>query len=179
MTACGVAARDTGRAALAEPVRVLRAGGRLAVGAWAHPAGCWSERFGERLRRLTIRESIPLAAAPGPEAELRDAGLPVVTAGEVDCPVVYPSLVAAWTELLGGEQLVAAIRVAGERAVHDAFLASVASAVGADGTVRVSKAFRYAVAEVPSHVTACDVELNLSHIFVTMDNDLASGSDSI
>ena len=136
-------------AVLAELVRVVRPGGRVAVGGWVHPAGCWAQDFAAQLRRLTLREPVDLDADPGLDADLRAAGLTVVAAGDVGCLAVYPDLSAAWTALLGSEQLLTAIRVAGERAVHDAFLASVEPAVTPDGTVRLSKAFRYAVALVP------------------------------
>ncbi len=140
-----VATASGGAAVLAELVRVVRPGGRVAVGGWVHPAGCWAETFGEHLRRLTDGVAGPPA---GLEAELAAAGLEVDTTGEVGCPAEYPGLGAAWAALLGSEQLLAAIRIAGERAVHDAFLAAVEPAVGAGGTVALRKAFRYAVARV-------------------------------
>lgn len=146
VTACG---GTGGTAVLAELIRVVRPGGRVAVGGWVHPAGCWAATFGEHLRRLTRRDSVPLADDPGLEAGLRAAGLAVLARGEVGCPARYPSLAAAWAAMLGSEQLLQAIRLAGERAVYDAFVASVEPAVGADGTVLLSKAFRYAVAMVP------------------------------
>ena len=133
---------------IAELVRVTRPGGRVAVGGWVHPAGCWAETFGEHLRLLTLGE----ASTPRPEeAELGAAGLEVVATGEVGCPTEYRNLAAAWAALLGSERLLLAIRIAGECAVHDAFVASVTPTVAPDGTVRLVKAFRYAVAVVPRH----------------------------
>jgi SAM-dependent methyltransferase len=142
VTACG------GAPVLAELVRVVRPGGRVAVGGWVYPAGCWAETFGTHLRRLTGGE----ASAPRDlETELRAAGLDVVATGEVGCPIEYRNLAAAWAALLGSERLLAAIRLAGERAVHDAFVASVAPAVAADGSVLLVKSFRYAVTVVPGN----------------------------
>jgi len=150
VTACtAVPHGDADRTAvLAELARVVRPGGRVAVGGWVHPAGCWAQAFGERLRRLTRREET-VDLDPGLVADLSTAGLAVLTTGDVGCPAVYPDLGAAWAGMLGSEQLMLAIRTAGERAVHDAFLASVEAAVAPDGTVRLSKAFRFAVATVP------------------------------
>ncbi len=139
-----------GAADLAELVRVARPGGRVAVGRWVHPAGCWARTLGERLRRLTGGAVAPdTGPGAGPGAGLRSAGLGVVVSGEVGCPAKYPSLAATWAALLGGEDLVRAIGVAGERAVHDAFLAAVEPAIGAGGTIALVTVFRYAVAEVP------------------------------
>ena len=75
----------------------------------------------------------------------------MVATGEVGCPIEYRNLAAAWAALLGSERLLAAIRLAGERAVHDAFVASVAPAVAADGSVLLVKSFRYAVTVVPGN----------------------------
>jgi SAM-dependent methyltransferase len=137
-------------AVLGELARVTRPGGRVAVGGWVHPAGCWAQEFGSRLHRLTPGGAV--AAAPGAEPglgrDLSAAGLTVLGVGEVDCPTEYPTRGAMWAAMLGSEQLLQAIGFAGERAVHDAFLASVEPVVAADGSVRVSKAFRFAVAAV-------------------------------
>jgi SAM-dependent methyltransferase len=167
-----VATASGGAAVLAELVRVVRPGGRVASGGWAHPAGCWAETFGEHLRLL--------ARGPpaGLEAELAAAGLATVATGEVSCPAEYPSLAAAWTALLGSEQLLAAIRIAGERAVHDAFLASVEPAVGAGGTVERHAGDGVAERLAQRDVTAADFQVTGWLSFVGSANDRAAGADS-
>lgn len=163
-----------GRAAvLAELARVVRPGGRIAVGGWVRRAGCWDRELDARLRALTASEAPATepegrGSAPGPRqapgpghpagdplgeaglvAGLRAAGLVVRARGEVGCPAVYPSRAAAWAAMLGSEQLMRAIRLAGERAVREAFRTTVAPRVADDGSVHLSKAFCYAVATVP------------------------------
>ncbi|OLF15077.1 hypothetical protein BU204_23715 [Actinophytocola xanthii] len=137
-------------AVLAELARVTRAGGRVAVGGWAHPAGCWAQEFGSRLRRLAPDGPLTTGtgAEPGLAGDLSAAGLTVLGGGELDCPAVYPTRGAMWAAMLGSEQLLQVIGFAGERAVHEAFLASVEPVVAADGSVHVSKAFRFSVAAV-------------------------------
>jgi len=132
---------------LDELLRVVRPGGRVAVGGHVPPAGGWAREFGTRLGWLvgTAEE----AGDPNPLGELRAAGLTVCAAGEVGCPAVYPSPEAAWSAMLTSEPVLAAIRDAGERPVRDAFRASVAGAVEHDGSVRLSGAFRFAVGSLP------------------------------
>lgn len=132
---------------LAELVRVVRPGGRVAVGGRVLPAGGWAREFDLRLRALVVAGDGDRGVEPGPG--LRDAGLVVRSTGEVGCPAAYPTLAAAWAAVLGSERVLLAIRVAGERAVREAFTASVAGSVEDDGSVRLCGAFRYAVATVP------------------------------
>jgi SAM-dependent methyltransferase len=155
VTACtaapeGGADRD---AVLAELVRVVRPGGRIAVGGRVHPAGCWAREFGTRLGRLImgplVAGPVDLDPDPGLADDLRAAGLTVQTTGEVVCPAVYPDLGAGWAAMLRGERVLLAIRMAGVHAVHDAFTASVAAGIGEDGSVRLCRGFQYAVATVP------------------------------
>lgn len=132
-------------AVLTELVRVVRPGGRVAVGGWVRPSGSWAEAFAGHLRRLSL-----LAPATGGDdrldGALRAAGLTVLHNGDVHFRAVYPSLGAAWTAMLGNEQLLRAIRLAGEEPVRSAFAESVAASVAPDGTVRLPKSFRYVVA---------------------------------
>jgi len=157
-------------AVLTELVRVVRPGGRVAVGGWVRPSGCWAETFAGHLRRLALLG--PATGAAGGLCglgALRTAGLTPLADGEVRFRVSYPSLGAAWTAMLGSEQILRAIRLAGELPVRDAFRASVADAadaVAADGAVRLPKAFRYAVAATPAPT------------MWTPDNESAPVSDS-
>lgn len=136
-------------AVLAELVRVVRPGGRVAVGGWVRPAGCWAATFAGHLCRLSLLNPV---AGPGDGLDgfLRSAGLEVLSCGDVRFCAAYPDLAAAWTAMLGSGQILRAIRTAGERVVRDAFHESVASTVADDGSVRLPKLFRYAVAAVPA-----------------------------
>lgn len=135
-------------AVLTELVRVVRAGGRIAVGGWVRPSGCWAETFTGHLRRLALLAP-GTGADDGFDGALLAAGLTVHARDDVHFRSAYPSLGAAWTTMLGSEQILRAIRLVGERPVREAFAASVADAVAADGTVRLPKTFRYAVATTP------------------------------
>ncbi|MGB3441968.1 MAG: methyltransferase domain-containing protein [Actinophytocola sp.] len=136
----------TDRAAvLNELVRVVRPGGRVAVGGWVRPSGCWAENFAGHLRRLDLLA--PSAGADdGLDGALSAAGLTVLHSGDVSCLATYPSAGAAWTAMLGSEPILRALRMVGEVPVRAAFMASVAGAVRADGVVRLPKSFRYVVA---------------------------------
>jgi SAM-dependent methyltransferase len=151
----------TDRAAvLTELVRVVRPGGRVAVGGWVRPSGSWAETFAGHLRRLDL---LPPAAGTddGLDGAMLAAGLTVLRGGEVGCRATYPSVGAAWTAMLGSEPILRAIRLAGETPVRAAFTESVAAAVSPDGVVRVPKSFRYVVASVPgSTMWALDNELD-------------------
>lgn len=151
----------TDRAAvLTELVRVVRPGGRVAVGGWVRPSGSWAETFAGHLRRLDL---LPPAAGAdeGLDGAMVAAGLTVLRGGEVGCRATYPSVGAAWTAMLGSEPILRAIRLAGETPVRAAFTESVAAAVSPDGVVRVPKSFRYVVASVPgSTMWASDDELD-------------------
>jgi hypothetical protein len=130
-------------------VRVVRPGGRVAVGGWVRPSGGWAETFADHLRRLDLLPP-PAGADGGLDGALRAAGLTVLRGGEVRCQAWHPSVGAAWTAMLGSEPILRAIRLAGETPVRAAFTESVASAVTPDGVVRLPKSFRYVVAAAPT-----------------------------
>jgi hypothetical protein len=90
------------------------------------------------LRRLALLA--PEDAAPWAP------GLSVCGSGEVPLATKYPSPGAAWTTMLGCEDILRAVRLVGESPVRAAFVESVAHAVAADGTLRLPKTFRYVVA---------------------------------
>ncbi|GAB3449681.1 class I SAM-dependent methyltransferase [Actinophytocola sediminis] len=135
-------------AEVAELVRVVRPGGRLVVGGRARPADGWAREFGARLGLVPGTDQ---GQGAGPAAGLRAAGLNVLATGEVGCRTAYPTVAAAWGAVLGSERVLVAIRVAGERAVRDAFASTVAGSVEQDGSVQLGGAVRYAVAAVPGH----------------------------
>lgn len=141
-----VTARATGSdVALAELARVVRRGGRIAVGGWVRPSGCWAERFAGHLRRLTL---LPPSTGTdgGLDGALRSAGLTVRGTGDVRFLATYPSAGAAWRAMLGSEDMLAAIRMVGENPVREAFAEAVGHALAEDGAVALHKTFRYTVA---------------------------------
>lgn len=148
VTAC-TAMPEGGVDPLAELARVVRPGGRVAVGGRVRAAGGWAREFGARLTRLVDDEVAEPEGDPGLAAAMRTAGLTVRATGEVACPAVYPNLCAAWAAMLGSERVLTAIRLAGAPTVHAAFTASVASSMAEDGSVRLCQGFRYAIGSLP------------------------------
>ncbi len=142
----------TDRAAvLTELVRVVRPGGRVAVGGWVRPSGCWAETFAGHLRLLDLlAPSADGGIDGGIDGVLPAAGLTVLRTGEVRCHATYPSVGAAWTAMLGSEPILRAIRLAGETPVRAAFTESVAGSITPDGVVHLPKSFRYVVAATPA-----------------------------
>ncbi|TDV42613.1 class I SAM-dependent methyltransferase [Actinophytocola oryzae] len=132
-----------GSAVLAEPARVVRPGGLVAVGTWARPRGCWTETFAGHLRRLAL---LPPETDDDPAAELAAAGLTVRGGGNVRFTATFPNSAAAWRAMLTCEDMLSAIGAVGEAAVREAFADSVSGNVAPDGTVCLPKTFRYAVA---------------------------------
>lgn len=136
-------------AALTELVRVVRPGGRVAVGGWVRPDGGWGETFAGHLRRLGLLAPEP-EAGEGIDAALLAGGLTVLHTGEVHCRTTYPSVGAAWTAMLGSEPILRAIRLAGEAPVRAAFTESIDGTVTPDGVAHLPKSFRYVVAATPA-----------------------------
>lgn len=123
-----------------ELARVTRPGGLVAVGGWGRPPGCWADTFAGHLRQL--------APPAGTEDTLGAAGLTVRTSGTVRCTATFPSVGAAWTAMLGSEDVLRAIRLVGETPVRNAFAESITGVITPAGTVRLPKTFRYTVATV-------------------------------
>lgn len=142
----------TDRAAvLTELVRVVRPGGRVVVGGWVRPSGCWADTFAGHLRRLDLLGPSS-GAEEGFDGVLPTEGLTMLRTGEVHCLATYPSVGAAWTAMLGSEPILRAIRHAGEAPVRAAFTESVVGEVNPDGVVRLPKSFRYVVAATPPSI---------------------------
>ena len=136
-----------GGAVLTELARVVRPGGLVAVGGWVRPAGCWAETFADHLRRLSLLP--PPTSTDDLDGPLRAAGLTVRGGADVRFTASYPNHGAAWTAMCGCEDMLRAIRLVGEAPVRAAFADSVAANVAEDGTVRLPKTYRYAVAATP------------------------------
>jgi hypothetical protein len=136
-------------AVLTELARVVRPGGRVAVGGWVRPSGCWAESFADHLRRLALLAPSAGSDGDGLDGALRAAGLVVLTTGDVHLTVTYPSIGTAWTAMLGSEPVLRAVRLAGEEPVRTAFQTAVAAEVAADGAVALPKTFRFTVATTP------------------------------
>jgi SAM-dependent methyltransferase len=136
-TACNALCYAENRAAaLAELVRVVRPGGRVAIGDWADCQGSLTRDF---LNLLGVLEEITVA----------DAGLDRIDGSELDYPVEYPDLATAWSVMMSRGRVAEAIAVAGRDAVHTAFLDVFGPARRPDGSIRDENTFRYVVAARP------------------------------
>lgn len=137
-------------AAVAELARVVRPGGRVAIGVWGEPERCEAEVVFAAVRAVAP----PPPGTPAPlaistsgvvEGLLTDAGLALATTGEVNCPFLYPDLESSWRGHGAAGPLVGAVQVAGEGPVRKAFLAAHEPFVRDDGTVRQENVFRYVI----------------------------------
>jgi ubiquinone/menaquinone biosynthesis C-methylase UbiE len=122
-------------AALAELVRVVRPGGRIAIGDWADPAGSLTRDF---LARLGLVPELPNLS-----------GLLHLDGSELDFPVTYPDLATAWSAMMARGRVGAAIEVTGKALAHNHFLDVFGPAVRSDGAIRDHNVFRWTVAAKP------------------------------
>lgn len=132
---------DDQLAALAELVRVVRPGGRVAIGDWADPVGSLTRDFISRLGVTDLSATL--------ESQLRVAGLDRLDGGELHFPVTYPDLPTTWSAMLARCCVADAVDAAGKYAVYDIFADVFTPAVRADGSIRDENAFRYLVAAKP------------------------------
>jgi len=142
------------KAAVAELARVVRPGGRVAIGIWADPARCDTEVLFERIRALAPAPAgahAPLAiSTPGVVEELlADAGLSPGAVGEVPCPFVYPDLATGWRGQSSIGPFRRAIDMAGEEVVQDTFVEVLSQFRQPDGSYRQENVFRYIIAGKP------------------------------
>lgn len=77
---------------------------------------------------------------------MAQAGLWPLSAGEIECPFVYPDDETAWRGLSGAGPYVAAIRHCGEDVVKRTILASLAPFATPGGGYRQNNIFRYVIA---------------------------------
>jgi SAM-dependent methyltransferase len=125
---------DDQPAALAELIRVVRPGGRIAIGDWTDPACSLTRDF---LNRLNITE--PAVAL---------TGLDPVDSGELDFPITYPDLTTAWSAMIA-RRCVSDTLAMGKNAVYTTFTEVFSPAIRPDGTIRDNNTFRYLVAQKP------------------------------
>ena len=125
-------------AAVHELIRVVRPGGRVAVGDWADPRGSLTRDF---LSRLGLPAGLSI--------EERLDGVTVLDAAELHFPVSYPDLATAWSAMLARGPVAAAVQSIGKAEIHRHFTDTFTPAVGPDGTIRDDNAFRYLIAGKP------------------------------
>jgi SAM-dependent methyltransferase len=141
-------------AAVTELARVVRPGGRVAIGVWADPARCDTDVLFQRVRALAPPPPgthAPLAiSTPGVVEELlTGARLVEVGTGEMPCPFVYPDLETAWRGQASIGPFRRAIEIAGEDAVRRVFTEALEPHRQPDGSYRQHNVFRYVVAAKP------------------------------
>jgi SAM-dependent methyltransferase len=138
---------DDQLAAFAELVRVVRPGGRVALGLWADPQRCLTRDF---LNRLGPTPDGPDLSDRGVlEAHLDACGLDLVDGSELDFPFTYPDLATAWSAMVARGCVGQAIDLVGKDPVYELFLDVFAPAARADGSIRDENVFRYVVARKP------------------------------
>lgn len=137
VTACNtVRYLDDQPAALAELARVVRVGGRVAIGDWADPAGSLTRAF---LDRLGCVDRLVDGYLPA-------AGLSRADGSELAFPFSYPDLAIAWSAMLARGCVGPSVAKLGKEAVYEVFLEVFTPAVRADGSVRDENVFHYLVA---------------------------------
>lgn len=140
--------------AVTELARVVRPGGRVAVGVWAEPSRCETEALFARLRSLAPPPpgtAAPLAASePGVvEGLLEKAGLHVTGGGEVVCPFTFTDHEAAFTAHTSAGPLQKVLDIAGEQAVRTTIHDVLEADRKPDGELRQDNSFRYVMATKP------------------------------
>jgi SAM-dependent methyltransferase len=141
--------------AVVEMARVTRPAGRVAIGVWAEPDRCETDRAFQRIRALAPPPPgahAPLAVSTAGVVEdlLANAGLVVTAAGEVDCPFAFPDLPTAWRGQASIGPFRRAIEIVGEDVVHDTYAEALAPYRQPDGSYRQNNVFRYVIADKPA-----------------------------
>lgn len=137
--------------ALREAARVLRADGRLAIAAWAEPEHCDAAPYIAVLGWLSRQPAVAagpwtLSAPVALRTVLESAGLQMSAMRVVSCPWIYPDDCVALRALMAGGSAARAIEAAGEEAVREAILETIAPFRRRDGSYRLENVFRLAIA---------------------------------
>jgi SAM-dependent methyltransferase len=139
-------------AALGEARRVLRAGGRLGVMVWGPRDQC---ELAPHLAAVGALMPPPPAGAPGPfscsqpgalQGLVEAEGFGVTVVGDAAAAFVYPDEATALRGLLSAGPCVKAMAHAGESAVRDAVLGSIAPYRRKDGSYAFDNVWRFAIA---------------------------------
>lgn len=77
---------------------------------------------------------------------MEQAGLSILTRGDVSCPFTYPDDETAWKTINSSGPLAAAVRAAGEETVKQAVLASLVPFKTPDGGYRQENLIHYVIA---------------------------------
>jgi ubiquinone/menaquinone biosynthesis C-methylase UbiE len=137
VTACNtVRYLDDQPGALAELARVVRCGGRVAIGDWADPAGCLTRAF---LDRLGCVDQLVDGYLPA-------ARLTKVDGSELAFPFSYPDLATAWSAMIARGCVGPSVAELGKDAVYEVFLEVFTPAVRSDGSIRDENVFHYLIA---------------------------------
>jgi len=143
------------QAAIDQMARVIRRGGRVAIGVWAEAERCETDGAFQRIRALAPPPPgahAPLAvSAPGVVEELLAAAGLVGTAwGEVECPFVFPDLATAWRGQASIGPFRRAIEIVGADVVRRTYVDALAPFRQPDGSYRQNNVFRYVIATKPA-----------------------------
>ncbi len=145
-------------AAMREPARVSRPGGRVVVTAWGPPEKCEFLTAVMPVLEPLLPPPPPGASPPHPGAlsepgalagRLKAGGLRVVDEGEVACPFVFPSTEASWRGNSSAGVKQAAIAHSGEAAVRAVYANADRAHMRPDGSVRYENVFLWAAGERP------------------------------
>jgi SAM-dependent methyltransferase len=141
--------------AVGELARVGRPGGRVVIGVWGDPARCETEGLFARLRSLAPPPPgtpAPLAVSePGTvEALMEKAGLRVDGGAEVDIPIEFADLDAAWRAHRSAGPLQKVIDTVGPDAVRAVIDAVLTADRKPDGAYRQDNVMRYVTAAKPA-----------------------------
>jgi ubiquinone/menaquinone biosynthesis C-methylase UbiE len=138
--------------ALAEAVRVLAPGGRLAAATFAEPERNEGTALHLAMKAL-VEESedgyTPYALSDGLADAVRAAGARVTVVDELAVAWRYPDAETTIRALLASAGGARSVRAAGESAVREALTAAMAPFVDASGAVTIHNVFRYVIAVRP------------------------------
>jgi SAM-dependent methyltransferase len=140
-------ADDPGRA-IEELSRVLKPGGRVAVGLFSTP-----DKVEYRVVFEAIRSSLPdppegegpfALSRPGALEDLVSAaGMSVIQADEVDCPFTFPDIEAFWKGCISAGPVQAALKKVDARDLRRKVEEAAVAYQRPDGSIRFEVAFRY------------------------------------